>query len=124
MQSLSWENAIPSVFFHSLSRCNAHHISKDLKFNNSERFSANAKKDENYISFSLYVPMEWFKSKSALNVPLHHSLIFLNIFQFKCQRIDTLAKNTDKGDSKLLKAGFPIIGETIFDEKQKMLLPV
>ena len=106
-------------FFHNLSRYDAHHIIKHLKLNNGEKLSAIAKTDETYISFSLDVPVERFKSKSAQHIVLYHSLRSLDSFQFMSQSIDSLAKTNDKGDFKLLKAGFPIIGEAIFEKKTR-----
>ena len=47
-----------TIFLHNLSRYDAHHIIKYLKFNNGEKLSAIAKNDETYVSFSLDVPME------------------------------------------------------------------
>ena len=44
------------------------------------------------------------------------SLRFLDSFQFMSQSIDSLAKTIDKGDFKLLKAGFPNIGENLFEK--------
>ena len=58
------------VFFHNLSRYDAHHIIKYLKLNDGVKLSAIAKNDETYISFSLDIPMERFKSKVGQNVVL------------------------------------------------------
>ena len=104
------------IFLHNLSRYDAHHIIKNLKLNNGEKLSAIAKNDETYISFSLDVPMERFKSKSGQHIVLYHSLRFLDSFQFMSQSIDSLAKTIDRGDFRLLKAGFPVIGEEIFEK--------
>ena len=105
-----------TIFFHNLSRYDAHHIIKHLKHNNGEKLSATAKNDETYLSFSLDVPMERFKSKSGQHIVLYHSLSFLDSFQFMSQSIDSLAKTIQKGDFKLLKAGFPNIGEALFEK--------
>ena len=79
------------VFFHNLSRYDAHHFIKYLKLNDGEKLSAIAKKnDETYISFSLDIPMERFKSKVGQNVVLYHSLRFLDRFQFISQNLDAL----------------------------------
>ena len=63
-----------SIFFHNLSRYDAHHIIKYLKLYNGEKLSAIAKNDETYNSYSLDVPMERFKSKSRQHIVLYHSL--------------------------------------------------
>ena len=48
-------------------------------FLNGERLSAIAKNDETYLSFSLHVPMERFKSKTGQHVELYHFFLrFLN----------------------------------------------
>ena len=104
------------IFFHNLSRYDAHHIIKNLKLNNGEKLSAIAKNDETYISLSLDVPMERFKSKSGQHIVLYRSLRFLDSFQFMSQSIDTLTKTIDKGDFRLLKAGFPDIGGELFEK--------
>ena len=60
--------------------------------------------------------MEQFKSKSGQHIVLYHSLRFLDSFQLMSQSTDSLAKIIDKGDSKLLKAGFPTIGEALIEK--------
>ena len=102
------------VFFHNLSRYDAHHIIKCLKLNDGEKHSAIAKNDETYISFSLDKPMERFESKLGQNVVLYHSLRFLDSFQFMSQILNSLAKTVDKNDFKLPRAGFPNIGDDLF----------
>ena len=87
------------IFFHNLSRYDAHHIIKNLKLNNGEKLSAIAKNDKTYISFSLDVPMEQFKSKSGQHIVLYHSLRFLDSFQFMSQSIDSLVKPLTKETS-------------------------
>ena len=108
-------NFLP-VFFHNLSRYDAHHIIKYLVIETGEKLSAIAKNDETYTSFSLDVPMEKFKSKKGHDVIQYHSLRFLDSFQFMSQSLDSLAKTLDKQDFKLLKACFPNITESIFEK--------
>ena len=86
------------VFFHNLSRYDAHRSIKYLKLNDGEKLSAIAKNNETYISFSLVIPMERFKSKVGQNAVLHYSLRFLDSFQFMSQSLDSLAKTVDKND--------------------------
>ena len=106
------------VFLHNLLRYDAH-IMKYLKLNDGEKLSAIAKNDETYISFSLDIPMERFKSKLGQNVVLYHSLRFLDSFHFMSQSLDSLAKTVDKNDFKLLRAGFPNIGYDLFQTLTK-----
>ena len=90
---------------------------KYIKLNNGEKLSAIAKNDETYISFSLDVAMERFKSKSGQLFVLYHSLRFLDSFPLMSQSIHSLGKTNDKWDNlKLLKAGFPNIAEAIFEK--------
>ena len=107
------------VFFHNLSRYDAHHMIKYLKLNHGEKLSAIAKNDETYISFSLDIPMERFKSRLRQNVVLYHSLRFLDSFQFMSQSLNSLAKTFTKNDFKLLRAGFPNIGDDLFQRLTK-----
>ena len=107
------------VLFPNLSRYDAHQIIKYLKLNDGEKLSAIAKNDETYISFTLDIPMERFKSKAGQNVVLYHSLRFLDSFQFMSQSLDSLAKTVDKSDFKLLRAGFPKIGDNLFEKLTK-----
>ena len=92
---------------------------KYLKINDGEKLSAIAKNDETYMSFSLDIPMARFKSKVGQNVVLYHSLRFLDSFQFMSQSLHSLATTVGKSDFKLLKAGFPIIGDNPFEKLTK-----
>ena len=107
------------VFFHNLSRYDAHHNIKYLKLNDGKKLSAIAKNDETYISFCLDIPMKRFKSKVGQNAVLYYSLRFLDSFQFMSQSLDSLAKTVDKNDFKLLRAGFPNIGDDLFQKLTK-----
>ena len=69
--------------------------------------------------------MERFKSKVEQNAVLHHSLRFLDSFQFMSQSLDSLAKTVDKNDFRLLRAGFANIGDDPFQKlTKKGFLPV
>ena len=63
--------------------------------------------------------MERFKSKLGQNVVLDLSLRFLDSFQFMSQSLDSLAKTVDKNDCTLPKAGFPNIGDDLFQRLTK-----
>ena len=104
------------VFFHNLSRYDAHHIIKYLVIETGKKLSAIAKSDETYILFSLDMPMEKFKSKKGHDIIQYHSSGFLDSFQFMSQSFDSLAKTLDKQDFKLLKACLPNITESIFEK--------
>ena len=53
------------VFFHNLSRYDAHHILKQLKLKVSEELSAIAKNDENFTSFSVNMSVGSYTKKSG-----------------------------------------------------------
>ena len=56
--------------------------------------------------------MEGFKSKVGQNVVLRFSLRF----QFMSQSSDSLGKTVNKNDFKMLRAGFPNIGNILFEK--------
>ena len=107
------------IFFHNLSRYDAHHIIKNFKLNDGEKLSAIVKIDKTYISFSLDIAMERFKSKVGQIVVLYHSLHFFESFQFMSQSLDSLAKTVDQSDFELLRTGFPNIGDKLFGNLTK-----
>lgn len=112
------------IFFHNLSRYDAHHIIKYLKLKDGEKLSAIAKNDETFISFAVDVPMEQFKNKKGRNIVLYHSLRFLDSFQFMSQSLDSLAKTLEIKDFKLLRAGFPNTDDNLFSKlTQKGFFP-
>ena len=66
------------LFFHNLSRYDAHHILKQLKLKANEELSAIAKTDETSISFSIKITVGSYKKQSGQLVKLHESVRFLD----------------------------------------------
>ena len=106
-------NFLP-VFFHNLSRYDAHHILKHLKLKVGEELSAIAKTDEAYISFSINIPVGTYKKQSGQMVKLYQSLRFLDSYQFVSQSLENLAKTLRKDDFFLLKQFFHNVPDQIF----------
>ena len=105
-------NFLP-VFFHNLSRYDAHHILKQLKLKVSEELSAIAKTDETFISFSVNMPVGSYTKKSGKTVKLFQSMRFLDSYQLVSQSLDNLAKTLKTGDL-LLKEFFSNIPDQLF----------
>ena len=106
-------NFLP-VFFHNLSRYDAHHFLKQLKLKVSEELSALAKTDETFISFSANMPVGSYTKKSGKTVKLFQSMRFLGSYQFVSQSLDNLAKTLKTGDFLLLKELFWNIPDHLF----------
>ena len=107
------KNFLP-VFFHNLSRYDAHHILKQLKLKANEELSAIAKTDENFISFSIKIAVGSCKKQSGQLVKLHQSLRFLDSYQFVSQSLKNLAKTLKVGDFSILKQFFSNIPDHLF----------
>ena len=86
------------VFFHNLSRYDAHYIPKQLKLKVSEELSAIAKTDETFISFSVNMPVGSYRKKCGKTVKLFQSMGFIDIYQSVSQSLDNLAKTLKTGD--------------------------
>ena len=109
------------VFFHNLSRYDAHHIIKHLSLKANETLSAISRTDEVYISFSVSIPVGSYTTKKGKIVKISNALRFLDSFQFMTQSLDSLAKTLKKEDFALLKEHFssvyPQLDWTLFSEK-------
>ena len=113
-------NFLP-IFFHNLSRYDAHHIIKNLKLLPDEKLSAISRTDETYISFSITVPVGSYRTKLGKTVTITNSIRFLDSFQFMSQSLDSLAKTLAQDDFKLLKNFFtatnPAVDWTLLTRK-------
>ena len=121
---LGWliQNAI--VFFHNLSRYDAHHILKQLKLIVSEELAAIAKIDETFISFRVNMPVGSYTKKCGKTVKLFQSMRFVDSYQFVSQSLDNLAKTLKTGNFFLLKEFFWNIPDQFFFKlTQKGLFP-
>ena len=94
------------VFFHNLSRYDAHHVIKNLKLLPGEKLSAISRTDETYISFSVAVPVGSYFTKLGKQVSIVNNIRFLDSCQFMPQSLDSLAKTLVSDDFILLKNYF------------------
>ena len=94
------------IFFHNLSRYDAHHIIKNLTLLSGEKFCAFSRTDETYISFSVSVPVGSYHTKNHKSATITNNLRFLDSFQFMSQSLDSLAKTLKADDFSLLKTFF------------------
>ena len=90
-------NFLP-VFFHNLSRYDAHLILKHLNLKVGEELSAIAETDGTHISFSINIPACTHKKQSGQLVKLYQSLRFLDSYQFVSQSLENLVKTLKKRD--------------------------
>ena len=111
-------NFLP-VFWHNLSRHDAHHIPKHLKLKVSEELSAIAKTDETFISFSVNMPVGSYTKKCGKTVKLFQTMRFLNSYQFVSHSLDNLAKTLKTGGFLLLKEFF----SNVPDQHRKVSFP-
>lgn len=113
-------NFLP-IFFHNLSRYDAHHIIKNLKLLPGEKLSAISRTDETYISFSISVPVGSYRTKLGKNVTVTNNIRFLDSFQFMSQSLDSLAKTLALDDFKLLQnffsTNYPSVDWTLLTRK-------
>ena len=77
------------IFFHNLSRYDAHHIIKNLTLLSGENLSAISRTDETYTSFSVSVPVGSYYTKNHKNATFINNLRFLDSFQFMSQSLDS-----------------------------------
>ena len=98
------------MFFHNLSRYDAHLFIKKLPYiNNSEgNIKCIAKNEENYISFSkeLFVG-EYSNKKVKLIKPVKLELRFIDSCRFMPTSLDALIRNLVMGNCKNLKKFYP-----------------
>ena len=87
------------VFFHNLSRYDAHHILKQLRLKVSEELSAIAKTDETFISFIVNMPVGSYTKKSGKTVQLFQSMRFLDSCQFVSQSLEILRRQSKPATS-------------------------
>ena len=94
---------IPSyipVVFHNLSRYGAHLFIKELG-KNSRDMEVIAKNKENYISFSIKVPVNKYIDGEGQEKEKLIELRFIDSFKFMSSSLDSLSRNLVKGGEKL-----------------------
>ena len=97
------------MFFHNLSRYDAHLFIKKLPYiNNSEgNIKCIAKNEENYISFSKELFVGEYSNKEGEVKPVKLELRFIDSFRFMPTSLDALIRNLDTENCKNLKKFYP-----------------
>ena len=116
--SATINNFLP-IFFHNLSRYDAHHIIKNLELEENESMSAISRTEETFISFSVSVPVSSYKDKNGLEKLVRHELRFLDSFNFMSQGLDSLGKTLQVADLKLLRTEFSNLTDEEFECTRK-----
>ena len=94
---------IPSyipVLFHNLSGYNAHLFIRELGGHTSD-MEVIAKNKEDYISFSIKVPVDSYIDKNGEEKDKLIELRFIDSFKFMSSSLDSLTKNLMRGGKKL-----------------------
>ena len=106
---------IPSyipVVFHNLSGYDAHLFIRELGAHTSD-MEVIAKNKEDYISFSIKVPVDSFIDKNGEEKDKLIELRFIDSFKFMSSSLDSLTKNLVRGGKKLF--GFEDYSELQYD---------
>ena len=106
---------IPSyipVVFHNLSGYDAHLFIRELGAHTSD-VEVIAKNKEDYISFSIKVPVDSFIDKNGEEKDKLIELRFIDSFEFMSSSLDSLTKNLVRGGKKLF--GFEDYSELQYD---------
>ena len=86
--------------FHNLSEYDAHLFIRELGAHTSE-MGVIAKNKEDYISFSINVPVEKYIDKNGEEKDKFYELRFIDSFKFMSSSLDSLTKNVVRGRKKL-----------------------
>ena len=86
--------------FHNLSGYDAHLFIRELGGHTSD-MEVIAKNKEDYISFSIKVPVEKYIDKEGNEKDKLIELRFIDSFKYMCSSLDSLTKNLVCGGSKL-----------------------
>ena len=106
-------NFLP-VFFHNLSRYDAHHIIKNLKLEEGEELTAISRTEENFISFSVRVPVGTYMDRQGNEKNIKHDIRFLDSLNFMTSGLDSLVKTLDDSDLRLLREEFGYLSDENF----------
>ena len=110
-QTYSSPSCIP-VVFHNLSGYDAHLFIRELGAHTSE-MGVIAKNKEDYISFSIKVPVDSYVEKNGEEKDKLIELRFIDGFKFMSSSLDSLTKNLVRGGKKLF--GFEDYSELQYD---------
>ena len=98
--------------FHNSSGYDAHLFIRELGAHTSD-MEVIAKNKEDYISFSIKVPVDSYIDKNGEEKDKLIELRFINSFKFMSSYLDSLTKNLVRGGKKLL--GFKAYSEVQYD---------
>ena len=104
------------IFFHNLSRYDAHHIVKQPILLPDEKLSAISHTDEVYISFSLRMKVPQYTCKDGRVVPLYSEIRFLDSFQCMSQSLEGLAKTMATSKLLYLRQKFSSLSDDNFEK--------
>ena len=91
------------IFFHNLSKYDAHHLLKYIEIQLDEKLTVIPCNSETYISFSFFVPV----GKSKDDKLLYEEFRFLDSFRFLSRSLDTLVTTLETKDNIQLSKHFP-----------------
>ena len=91
------------IFFHNLSKYDAHHLLKYIEIRSEEKLKVIPCNSETYISFSFFVPV----GKTKDDKLLYEEFRFLDSFCFLSGSLDTLATTRETKDYIQLSKRFP-----------------
>ena len=91
------------IFFHNLSKYDAHHLLKYIEIKSEEKMTVIPCNSETHISFSFFVPVGNTKDDKLL----YEEFRFLDSFRFLSGSLDTLAKTPETKDYLQLSKHFP-----------------
>ena len=91
------------IFFHNLSKYDAHHLLKYIEIQSEEKMTVIPCNSETYISYSFFVPV----GKSKDDKLLYEEFRFLDSFRFLSGSLETLATTLETKDYIQLCKHFP-----------------
>ena len=95
------------VFFQNLGKYDSHHLIRYLSLKPKEKLTIVPCTDENYVSFSLHVPVGEYKTKTGETKIKFEEMRFLDSYRFLPDSLDKLTKSISPEDFQNLKLNFP-----------------
>ena len=95
------------VFFHNLSRYDSHHLIRYLDLEHEEKLTVVPCTEENYISFSLHIPVGSYINKKRVNKIKFEEMRFLDTFRFLPDSLKNPSKSLSQNDFNILQKYFP-----------------
>ena len=106
------------ILFHNLSRYDSHHLIKNLNL----KLTVVPCTDENYLSFSLHVPVGEYMTKEGTMKTKYEEMIFLDSFRFLPESLDSLFRSLTDADFNVLRKYFPDKNKNLL-LKEKAIYP-